>query len=174
MVQDWDKLKQYLVERHFERGEGIHGVRHWMRVEANGLMLAEHTGADPLVVRLFAWFHDACRFDNGIDADHGARAGALARLANGEFMGLDAARLERLAAACEGHTHRRTHEDATIATCWDADRLDLVRLGIMVDPNFLATAVAGRPEMIREAQRRFAESHAEEREARRRAFTQGR
>ena len=33
---------------------GAHGISHWERVEANGLALAGETGANPLVVSLFA------------------------------------------------------------------------------------------------------------------------
>jgi hypothetical protein len=32
--------------------------------------------------------------------------------------------------ACSGHTHERTHPDIAIQTCWDADRLDLGRVGV--------------------------------------------
>ena len=51
--------------------------------------------------------------------------------------------------ACWGHTHERTHPDITIQTCWDADRLDLGRVGIMPVAGRLCTEVARRPETIR-------------------------
>jgi uncharacterized protein len=38
---------------------------------------------------------------------------------------------------------------ATIQTCWDADRLDLGRVGITPHPSRLCTEAARRPEMIR-------------------------
>ncbi|MBL3599333.1 MAG: hypothetical protein JMN25_05635 [gamma proteobacterium endosymbiont of Lamellibrachia anaximandri] len=47
--------------------------------------------------------------------------------------------MQQLTAACEGHTHAHTHADMTIATCWDADRLDLGRVGIRPDPQRMAT-----------------------------------
>jgi uncharacterized protein len=50
--------------------------------------------------------------------------------------------------ACAGHTHERTHPDVTVQTCWDADRLDLGRVGTTPDPNWLCTEVAKRSEMI--------------------------
>ena len=34
----------------------IHGPSHWRRVDRNGLWLAERSGGDLFVVRLFAWF----------------------------------------------------------------------------------------------------------------------
>ena len=51
--------------------------------------------------------------------------------------------------ACSGHTHERTHPDVTVQTCWDADRLDLGRVGITPHPNYLGTEVARRPATIR-------------------------
>ena len=56
--------------------------------------------------------------------------------------------------ACAGHTHEHTHPDVTIQTCWDADRLDLGRVGIMPEPDFLCTEFARRPETIRWADER--------------------
>ena len=40
---------------------GHHGIAHWARVRANGLMLAQLNGANPHFVELFAWFHDSRR-----------------------------------------------------------------------------------------------------------------
>jgi hypothetical protein len=51
----------------------VHGPSHWRRVEKNGLLLATRTGADPVVVRLFALFHDSCRMNDGSDDGHGGR-----------------------------------------------------------------------------------------------------
>ena len=51
--------------------------------------------------------------------------------------------------ACAGHTHERTHPDITIQTCWDADRLDLGRVGMTPDPYYLGTEAAKRRETIR-------------------------
>ena len=42
----------------------------------------------------------------------------------------------------------------TIQTCWDADRLDLIRAGITPDPNHLCTAAAKEPKIIRWANAR--------------------
>jgi uncharacterized protein len=51
--------------------------------------------------------------------------------------------------ACAGHTHEQTHTDITIQTCWDADRLDLGRVGITPDPKYLCTEAAKREETIK-------------------------
>jgi hypothetical protein len=55
----------------------------------------------------------------------------------------------RLQLACAGHTNEQMHPDITVQTCWDADRLDLGRVGIMPEPTRLCTAAAKRPEMLK-------------------------
>jgi uncharacterized protein len=42
----------------------------------------------------------------------------------------------------------------TIPTCWDSDRLDLGRVGIMPHPSRLCTDAAERPETIKWAEGR--------------------
>jgi len=56
--------------------------------------------------------------------------------------------LEKLVQACMGHTNILTHPDIKVATCWDADRLDLPRCWIDVDPDRLATKQASDPRLI--------------------------
>jgi len=128
---------------------GDHGVAHWARVYENGLRLAEETGANVEVVRLFAVLHDSRRINEGTDPDHGPRAAEFARTLRGRLFDLTDHEFGLLHRACAGHTHERTHPDITIQTCWDADRLDLGRVGIMPHPKYLCTEVAKRPVTIR-------------------------
>lgn len=126
---------------------GLHGVAHWARVLDNGLRLTAETGADAEVVELFAVFHDSRRVNEGHDPDHGARGADLARKLRGSLFELEEGAFHLLCRACEGHTHERTHPDLTIQTCWDADRLDLGRVGIEPHPSRLCTEAARRPEI---------------------------
>ena len=50
--------------------------------------------------------------------------------------------VERLRFACEHHTHQVHHDDPTVAVCWDADRLELGRVGIDPDPSYFNTATS--------------------------------
>lgn len=128
---------------------GIHGVEHWARVCENGLRLAETVDADPLVVELFALFHDACRHNDGHDPDHGPRGADLARAMRTELLDpLDETQFSRLCEACEGHTRSLTHHDVTVQVCFDADRLDLARVGKTPKPKYLSTTSAQDPSMI--------------------------
>ena len=101
------------------------------------------------MVQLFAVLHDCRRFNEGDDPDHGPRAAELARELRGVVFDLSDREFRLLHHACAGHTHERTHPDETIQTCWDADRLDLGRVGVTPEPDFLCTEVAKRPETIR-------------------------
>lgn len=128
---------------------GVHGLRHWARVHALGLHLAARTGADPVVVCLFAVFHDARRHNDFDDPQHGPRGAALAESLRATHLAhLTDLQFSRLAAACRDHTHARTHPDPTIATCFDADRLDLARVGTTPHPSRLCTDAARDPALI--------------------------
>jgi uncharacterized protein len=121
---------------------GIHGVSHWARVYENGLQLAESTGANRRVVKLFALFHDSRRVSESSDPDHGPRGAHLAELLRGKLFELPTKEFDLLFTACSLHTQAKTHADITVQTCFDADRLDLGRVGKTLDIKFLSTAAA--------------------------------
>jgi uncharacterized protein len=72
--------------------------------------------------------------DDGWDDGHGARGAKYAAHLRGVVYDLNDEELDLLHYACVWHTNGMVHENSTIATCWDADRLDLGRCGIMPDP----------------------------------------
>lgn len=132
---------------------GIHGIAHWARVQDNGLRLAQNSGASQAIIRYFAIFHDSRRQNESIDPGHGKRGALLARQLRAQIdLGDDD--FERLVQACEGHTIQRFNQDLTVQTCWDADRLDLLRAGIQPNPSYLGTPAAQDPEMITWANQR--------------------
>lgn len=128
---------------------GIHGIRHWERVRTNGLRLAEVTGASSVVVELFAYLHDSRRRDDWEDVGHGERAAEYLRTLRGQYFQLSDAELELLAVACERHSDGLMEGDVTVRTCWDADRLDLGRVGVRPDPAYLCTEAARDPALLR-------------------------
>ena len=121
---------------------GDHGVVHWARVLQNGLRIADATGADAEVVTLFALFHDSRRIGAGEDAGHGRRGAEFARALRGELVFLEDDRFELLCDACRLHTDGLTDGDPTLRACWDADRLDLGRVGIVPHRKKLCTDAA--------------------------------
>ena len=131
---------------------GIHGAPHWSRVMHHGLDLANETGADPLVIKLFALIHDSCRYDEGDDKNHGNRAADFAtRMFNQGILHLSREQLEHLVNACQGHSKGLLAAHPTVQTCWDADRLDLGRIGVRPDPRYLCTVQARCPQRIQRA-----------------------
>jgi len=148
---DIPKLKpivQAVLEEYALPRLGMHGVTHWARVLANGMWLAEETGADTNVVQLFAVFHDCRRINEGTDPNHGRRGAEKAAELRGVLFDLDDDRFALLHDACAGHTDGLTTGDITVQTCWDADRLDLGRVGICPHPRYLCTDMAQRRETI--------------------------
>ena len=121
---------------------GDHGVVHWARVLENGQRLAARTGAHIEVVTLFALFHDSRRVNEFTDFGHGYRGAKYARSLRGKLIHLDDPDFELLFEACRLHTDGLTDGDITIQTCWDADRLDLGRVGMIPDSDLLCTDAA--------------------------------
>lgn len=133
------------AERYANRGVRAsydHGPRHWRDVARMGrvICLAEPE-ADPLVVLLFAAFHDTRRENDHRDPEHGARAVArVYELDRARRLPLENARqANQLTYALEHHDQRTTTTDPTIGACWDADRLTLVRFGMAVRPELIST-----------------------------------
>jgi uncharacterized protein len=64
---------------------------------------------------------------------------------------LDSDELELLVYACRYHSDGCTEADLTVQVCWDADRLDLGRVGIRPDPRYLCTEYAKTDPVIETA-----------------------
>ena len=148
-------LVHRILEDYALRWDGTHGVGHWARVLENGLRLADATGAKGEIVQLFAVFHDSRRVSDGGDHGHGQRGAELAAELRHLFT-LSDANFELLYEACARHTDGLTEADITIQTCWDSDRLDLGRVGMIPAPKLLCTPAARAWEMIQWADGRAA------------------
>ena len=141
---DFSSLQSHVLSHRVFISE-LHGLEHWKQVEWNGLLLATETGADIMVVRLFALFHDSKRADDGYDEEHGPRGAVFARECFKEHrIGITREQFDKLYHACKFHTTEHRSDDATINTCYDADRLDLGRVGIMLNPMKMATDFGAR------------------------------
>lgn len=128
------------VSRDWQLGP-VHGMEHWKRVERNGLLLATED-VNVNVVRLFAYLHDHKRLSDGWDLEHGRRAAenmdnlrhTLLEVLTDEEFGM-------LKRACMEHTITERTGVPTIDACFDADRMDLPRVGYMPDPDRMASAL---------------------------------
>jgi uncharacterized protein len=129
----------------------IHGISHWRRVREIGNFLAKKTEADLEIVNLFAYLHDSKRQNENDDLKHGKRAiPFINKLNKRGFIKLDSYQLKELLFACEFHADSFVRSDSiTIQTCWDADRLDLGRVGVIPQKQFLNTSIAKNDRVIR-------------------------
>lgn len=165
---DFSALEDFVYENRLIGENSVHGLLHWHQVEFNGLLLSRETLADKTVVRLFALFHDSRRVSDSYDEEHGKFGAEFARKLFGKRFSLDKLRFEKLLYACANHTTEYASGDVTIDTCYDADRLDLGRVGIVPDPKRMATPFGKKlahkiqdvpPERHREWIQNFAETN---------------
>ena len=133
---------------------GFHGFAHWMRVLHNGRLLAETENANLKIVELFCLLHDTQRQNEDRDPEHGPRAADYARAIRGTLFDLKDDEMELLDEALRYHSDGYVEADITIQVCWDADRLDLGRVGIRPSYHKLCTATAKSPFVMEAAFKR--------------------
>ena len=134
-----ERLRSFCASRWPERMGKAHGVEHWDRVAKFGQMLYQE-GADMDVIMAFAYLHDIERENNAVDDEHGLRASVyIDTIRYTELSALSDEQIAKLKRACELHTIEHRTGDITIDTCFDADRMDLLRVGILPDPRRMAT-----------------------------------
>ena len=140
---DITEIKQF-AETGWTLGD-THGLPHWQRVERNGVLLSTENGAvrdgvNIKVVRAFAYLHDKCRVDDWEDLEHGVRAAdMLSGIRNSILKDFTDEEVALLDKACRFHTIKHRTGVPTIDVCFDADRLDLGRVGITPNPMKMAT-----------------------------------
>ena len=158
MEYDFKEIAVRAKQRYQLSLEGVHGLAHWQRVQENGLKLAAHNGADSDIVRLFSFLHDCCRENDRWDPEHGPRAAEFTESLRGDLIAASDETFGTLLAAIHGHTNTIHTADLTIGTCWDADRLDIGRVGKKPDRRFLNTKIAKEDWVLRWAYERSVRS----------------
>jgi uncharacterized protein len=143
VIPNLDRLVEAVREASPLHESYIHGEQHWRAVAEVGLRLLEQTPkADRDVLFLFSLFHDSMRQKEGDDPGHGERGADLARSLHGRLYRLPDQRLEFLLAACAEHTEIEYSDNPTLGACFDADRLNLWRVGRTPDQKLLSTDAA--------------------------------
>lgn len=124
----WFKKAMVACSIHERNAHGIHGIDHWVRVFRNCLTIDPKPSFEHIdFYYRFAALHDCCRINDEQDGYHGYRAAT--------FFGLRG----KLEEAVSMHNSAQISLDPLIGTCWDADRLDLWRVGIIPEVQFLST-----------------------------------
>lgn len=137
-TSDWDALLAEARDGAVLAHELMHGEAHWRGVAWAGLRIAALRGdLRPEVMVAFGLLHDCRRETDGWDPQHGDRAALVAARSAPLRRLLGAEGRELVAEACRLHERGRTRPDApAIGACWDADRVNLVRLGFELDPRY--------------------------------------
>lgn len=149
-------LRVVELQLRLERHHGHHGIAHWSRVWPHGRELARALDVPPELLAWFAFLHDSQRENEGIDRTHGLRAAdfAVALRRRGILTELSLREFEWLCEAMRLHSDGHVEGEPALRACWDADRLDLGRVGIRPDPAYLCTDSARDPDTIAAAVRR--------------------
>jgi uncharacterized protein len=132
------EMIEYIRNQFRINWNGLHGANHWARVLHHGKYIGKRRNADLLVIELFAFLHDSCRWDDGRDPNHGERGAEFAYGMNGKFFKLNELQLDNLCFAIRHQSGGEISSNPTIQTCWDSDRLDLGRVGITPSPKFIS------------------------------------
>lgn len=124
----------------------IHGISHWTQVEFNGIFLGRQPETDLLVVRLFAYLHDCKREDDWEDPFHGERSSEFVKSIQKTMLkDLSKYQIDTLVEACKyHHTGAIDLKNPTIGACFDSDRLELNRCGILPKIDLMSTPLGKR------------------------------
>jgi uncharacterized protein len=140
-------IKEIFDDFDLDLEDGIHGIYHWARVIENGLEISQHNNANMNVIIAFGLFHDCQRENDSEDPDHGFRGGEFLEQFRGK-LNLTNEEFDKAKKACAGHTNVLHDNDLDISTCWDADRLDLFRVGIYPEAEYLNNDIAKNDSFI--------------------------
>ena len=124
--------------------DDVHGYVHSLSVERNMMILCKQLNYGwGWGMWIFAYYHDILRLNDGADPDHGKRAADLLRgiRANGNLNSVPIGLIDSICFACENHSTMLRSGDQLTDICFDADRLDLMRVGIKPDPKMMATHI---------------------------------
>ena len=121
---------------------GIHGIPHLRRVSFIAGRIANFYGENVESAVVAGFLHDCARTDDGGGKRHAYDSAVLAKRVLAQFYPhLDSARICK---CIELHTDGKITTDRLLGSVWDADRLDLSRLGYKIIPELLSTDTARR------------------------------
>jgi uncharacterized protein len=135
---------------------GDHGIEHWFRVLYNGRLIADAIQGNVKVIELFALLHDCQRQSEYDDPEHGLRGAQYAETIRNVWFDVTDAEMWQLTEALSSHSSGSTFHHPTVQACWDADRLDLARVGIRPESVSLCHAFSKRLDVIDAAVQRSA------------------
>jgi len=136
---DLIKIKNIAIQEFKHDINSLHGIQHWNEVYENGLILGKQQFVDLPVVIAFAFLHDCKRTSDAPCVAHGPEAAQFIETLTPSDLELNPTQHQVLIQACKGHTLGTITDHPTIGACWDADRLDLLRIGITPHESLMST-----------------------------------
>ena len=136
---DFDKVLAYAMDNSSIYESHCHGVDHWTKVAEHAVNFASETkGADITVAHLFGLLHDFKRSDDEQCFKHGVdSAKAIYKIRKTLLKKLSKKQFNTLVEAIKYHPDGKVSDDPTIGCCWDADRVELPRVGIDVSLEYI-------------------------------------
>jgi uncharacterized protein len=134
----WEDLLAQVLQGATHINSPIHGELHWRAVAEAGMSIAATGGGCPRVALAFGMIHDCKRLNDDWDPEHGERASGWASGSKTLRNLLGKEGQEAVARACLDHEKGKITEDPVIGSCWDADRINLWRVGITPNRSFFS------------------------------------
>lgn len=134
----WHSLLSEVQQGATHASSPLHGDKHWRAVAAAGIEIAGNNFEQRAVALAFGMIHDCQRLNDDWDPEHGLRAASWASRSQ-QLAGLIGKEGRNLVSqACLDHENGFTSNDETIGLCWDADRINLWRVGVCPDQRFFS------------------------------------
>lgn len=135
--KEYNNLLERLDDNFCLKDSDYHNKKHWNRVFKLSKYIRELNGIESNIFKYFAMFHDVGRTDEDYNQNHGENGSKLA-IKYRKYINLTDEEFEKLIFACKWHTKpldttNKFFKDKIINICWDADKLDLVRLNIKIN-----------------------------------------
>ena len=137
-ISTWPDLISDVMSVATHRRSPIHGELHWRAVSQAGIEIAKLNGGRTEIAMAFGLIHDSQRLCDDWDPEHGLRAAKWASKSKRllDLIGKDGRDI--VAAAARDHEKGKVTQDRNIGTCWDADRINLWRVGLMPHADFFS------------------------------------
>lgn len=125
-----------IIEEFYLKDSFIHGAAHWSRVYHYGHILSELNDFDKENIAFFSIFHDSKRFNDDYDPEHGLRGAEFFKKLS-KIIDITNEQKEIIYEACKKHNYQQEADSLEVGLCFDADRLDLWRVGINPNDDYL-------------------------------------
>lgn len=137
-LSSWDDLLYEIKLDATHMNSPLHGELHWRAVAAAGIEIASSVSERSDIALAFGMIHDSQRERDDWDPDHGVRAAnwLICSVTLASLIGTE--ERELLASACLYHDRGMTTQNPLIGTLWDADRINLWRVGLCPDESYFS------------------------------------